>query len=63
MSQESRADRDIDWDAYLDHVAALVGTTVPDEYRAEVIAYLKLTHTIARPHGGARRCGKSPRRR
>jgi hypothetical protein len=26
MSQESRADRDIDWEAYLDHVAALVGT-------------------------------------
>ncbi len=49
MSQESRPDRDIDWEAYLDHVAALVGTTVPDEYRAEVIAYLKLTHTIARP--------------
>ncbi len=43
------ATADIDWEAYLDQMAALVGTTVPDEYRAEVIAYLKLTHTIARP--------------
>jgi len=43
------ATADIDWEAYLDQVAALVGTTVPDQYRAEVIAYLKLTHTIARP--------------
>ncbi len=43
------ADSDVDWDAYLDQVAALVGTTVPDQYRADVIAYLKLTHSIALP--------------
>ena len=40
---------EIDWEAYLDHMTALVGTTVPDQYRAEVIAYLQLTHSIAQP--------------
>ena len=49
MSQQTQADSDIDWEAFLDHMAALVGTTVPEQYRAEVIAYLKLTRTIAQP--------------
>lgn len=43
------SETDIDWNVYLDQMATLVGTTIPDEYRAEVIAYLKLTHTIAQP--------------
>ena len=49
MDDVTKADSELDWEIYLDQMAALVGTTVPDEYRAEVIAYLKLTHTIARP--------------
>jgi hypothetical protein len=39
----------VDWEAYLDHMAALVDTNIPDEYRVAVIEYLKLTHTIAQP--------------
>ncbi len=49
MSQQTQADSDIDLEAFLDHMAALVGTTIPEQYRAEVIAYLKLTRTIAQP--------------
>ena len=49
MSQQTQADSDIDWEAFLDHMSVLVGTTVPEQYRAEVIAYLKLTRTIAQP--------------
>ncbi len=49
MSQQTQADSDFDWEAFLDHMAALVGTTIPEQYRAEVIAYLKLTRTIAQP--------------
>ena len=49
MDDATKAENDFDWEPYLDQMAALVGTTVPNEYRAEVIAYLKLTHTIARP--------------
>jgi len=49
MVDRDTAESDIDWEVYLDQMAALVGTTIPDEYRAEVIAYLKLTHSIAKP--------------
>ena len=49
MSQQTPADSDIAWEAFLDQMSVLVGTTVPEQYRAEVIAYLKLTRTIAQP--------------
>ena len=49
MNDETGSDREFDWEVYLDQMAALVGTTVPDQYCADVIAYLKLTHTIALP--------------
>ena len=49
MDDATKAENDFDWETYLDQMAALVGTAIPDAYRAEVIAYLKLTHTIARP--------------
>ena len=49
MVDETTAHGEVDWETYLDQMAALVGTTIPAEYRAEVIAYLKLTHTIAQP--------------
>ena len=38
-----------DWDAYLTLASELVGMPVPDEYREETVANLRLNRELAEP--------------
>jgi hypothetical protein len=42
-------DRQIDWDAYLDIMGAMIGMTIPADHRDATIAQLKLNAAIAEP--------------
>jgi hypothetical protein len=42
-------DRQIDWDAYLDSMGAMIGMTIPANHREATIAQLKLNAAIAGP--------------
>jgi hypothetical protein len=41
--------RQIDWDAYLDTMGAMIGMTIPAKHREATIAQLKLNAAIAGP--------------
>jgi hypothetical protein len=41
--------RQIDWDAYLDIMGAMIGMTIPANHREATIAQLKLNAAIAGP--------------
>ncbi len=42
-------EKEFDWYSYMIQLEHLTGNNVPDEYRADVISYLKLTKQIVQP--------------